>query len=148
MEALAPGAVQAAEEIRKRQEPSWRTVDDEATGNLKIATALLRSSGASDEQVRQVANAIGRYFRLYTLVPGIRPLLDELTDYGIMQGIVSNWPPSLNEFLDYHDLARYFNPVIGLVQLSQIQRFPGTPLYSLACLLMNASTLEITLSGM
>lgn len=90
MDALAPGAIQSAGEVRKRQESSWRTADDENAGNVEIAAELLRGSGATDDQVRVPASAIGSYFELYTVIPGVRRILDELEDSGILQGVVSN----------------------------------------------------------
>lgn len=110
---LSPVAISAAYELRQRKEPLWRTVADERRGNLEIVSELLRASGASDDQVRQVSEALLRYFDLYTLVPGIRDLLNEMRDLGAVQGVVSNWPPSLKAFLDHHDLLRYFKVVVG-----------------------------------
>lgn len=113
LDSLAPGAIQAADAVRKQLESLWRTAADEEAGNLEIATALLRDSGASADQVRTVASALLDYFELFTLIPGIRSLLDELRNAGVLQGVVSNWPPSLKGFLDFHDLTRYFKVVVG-----------------------------------
>lgn len=113
LESLTPGAVRAARELRQRQEPQWRTIDDEHAGNLEIATVLLRGSGATQEQIRAVAGALTRYFGMFALVPGIRQLLEELEDRGVVQGVVSNWPPSLEAFLDFYALTRYFRVVVG-----------------------------------
>src|SRR5690606_9332843 len=82
-------------------------------GNLEVAAELLRGTGASDEQIRVVGGAMGQYFDLYALVPGIRRLLSELGRLGALQGVVSNWPPSLRAFLDHHDPARHFHAVVG-----------------------------------
>jgi len=111
--ALPPEAIQAAGAVRKRQEATWRTPADEEAGNLEVAAELLRGTGASDEQIRVVGGAMGQYFDLYALVPGIRRLLSELGRLGALQGVVSNWPPSLRAFLDHHDPARHFHAVVG-----------------------------------
>jgi len=112
---LVPSSIRAADEVLRRQEqgPLWRTSDDEKAGDFAFAVALLRGSSASDEQVQQAADAIGHYFDRYRLVPGIRELLHELREAGIIQGVVSNWPPSLRAFLDHHDLSQYFSVVVG-----------------------------------
>jgi len=108
--ALVAPSIRAADEVlrRQRQGPLWRTPDDEKAADFEFAVELLRGSGASDEQLQQVADAIGHYFDRYMLVPGVRELLNELRDSRIIQGVVSNWPPSLNAFLDYHsNFAHY-----------------------------------------
>jgi putative hydrolase of the HAD superfamily len=113
--ALAASSLQAADEVLRQQAqgPLWRTLDDEKAGDFAYAAALLRGSGASDDQVQQVATAISDYFDRYRVAPGIRALLKDLRDAGISQGVVSNWPPSLRAFLDHHDLSHYFRVVVG-----------------------------------
>ena len=60
MDSLNPSAARAARELRRRQEPMWRTAADEEAGCLEIA-ATLRGSGATEEQVRDVAKALVNY---------------------------------------------------------------------------------------
>lgn len=113
--ALVAPSIRAADEVLRRQQqgPLWRTLEDEQAADFAFAAALLCGSGASAAQLQQVAVAIGHYFERYRLVPGIRALLNELRDAGIIQAVVSNWPPSLNAFLDYHELSQYFSVVVG-----------------------------------
>lgn len=112
-DALAPGAIEQAEEVRAQLEPLWRTAADEDAGCHTIAKVLLQGSGATEDQLRAVARLLGEYFELFTLVPGIRGILEELDAAGLVQGVVSNWPPSLKSFLDFHGLSRYFKVVVG-----------------------------------
>ena len=132
--ALVAPSIRAADEVLRQQQqgPLWRTPDDEKTADFEFAHALLRGSGASDEQLQQVAAAIGRYFDRYRLVPGIRALLNELRDVSVIQGVVSNWPPSLNAFLDYHELSQYFSVVAGSGEFGVAKPEPAIFLKALA----------------
>lgn len=67
VDSLNPSAARAARELRRRQEPMWRTAADEEAGCLEIAATLLRGSGATEEQVRDVAKALVNYFGLFAL---------------------------------------------------------------------------------
>lgn len=49
---------------------------------------------------------------IYTMVPSMRELLDDLVARGIPMAVVSEWPPSLREFLAHHHLLRYFQVVV------------------------------------
>lgn len=132
--ALVAPSIRAADEVLRRQQqgPLWRTPDDEKTADFEFAHALLRGSGASAAQLQQVAAAIGRYFDRYRLVPGIRALLNELRDASVIQGVVSNWPPSLNAFLDYHELSQYFSVVAGSGEFGVAKPEPAIFLKALA----------------
>jgi len=131
---LVAPSIRAADEVlrRQRQGPLWRTLDDEQAADFAFAVELLRGSGASDEQVQQVAAAISHYFKRYMLVPGIRELLNELRDAGIIQGVVSNWPPSLHAFLDYHELSQLFSVVVGSGEFGVAKPEPAIFLKALA----------------
>jgi len=92
-------------------------VEDEAAGRREIAAALLSDSPATDDQVSRVAAGWQNYYDIYQPVPGIRSILDELKNMNVVQGVVSNWPPSLRAFLDHHDLGRYFKVIAGSGEL-------------------------------
>jgi len=134
--ALLASSIRAADEVLRRQAqgPLWRTADDEKAADFAFAVALLRSSGAADAQVQQVADAIGHYFERYRLVPGIRALLNELREASIRQGVVSNWPPSLPAFLDHHALSQYFSVVVGSGEFGVAKPEPAIFLKALAAL--------------
>lgn len=132
--ALMAPSIGAADEVLRRQwqGPLWRTLDDEKAADFEFVFALLHGSGASDEQVQKVANAVSHYFDRYRLVRGIRELLNELRDARIIQGVVSNWPPSLNAFLDYHDLSGYFSVIVGSGEFGVAKPEPAIFLKALA----------------
>lgn len=134
--ALVATSIKATDEVlrQQRQGPLWRTPADEKAADLAFAVALLHGSGASDEQVQQVADAIGHYFERYRLVSGIRALLNELRDASIRQAVVSNWPPSLKAFLDYHDLSQYFSVVVGSGEFGVAKPEPAIFLKAIAAL--------------
>ena len=134
--ALLVPSTRAAEEVLRRQEqgPLWRTAEEEWAADFAFAAALLHGSGASDAQRQQFAAGINNYFDRYQLVPGIRTLLNELRDAGTIQGVVSNWPPSLKAFLDHHDLRRYFSVVIGSGECGVAKPNPAIFLQALAAL--------------
>jgi putative hydrolase of the HAD superfamily len=132
--ALVASSITAADDVlqQQRQGPLWRTPDDEQAADFAFAAALLRGSGASDAQLQQFATSINQYFDRYQVIPGMRGLLNELQDAGIIQGVVSNWPPSLNAFLDYHDLSQYFRVVVGSGEFGVAKPEPGIFLKALA----------------
>jgi HAD superfamily hydrolase (TIGR01549 family) len=93
-------------------EPSWRTKDDERAAALKWAKTLLRSYALSDQQLLAAADALLLYYDMYQPVAGIIDLLGELQTAGVRQAVVSNWPPSLRSFLEFHGLHSYFESVV------------------------------------
>lgn len=112
-ESISEAAVQEAEDRRLSLEGAWRTLDDEEAGFREVARVLLAGTGATEEQIAQCGTAFARYFDLYAPIEGIEALLAELKARGVPQGVVSNWPPSLKEFLRYHGLAQYFQVIVG-----------------------------------
>ena len=113
IESLHPEWIRAADDVCRRLEPTWRTETDEERGWFEMASILLGDLAADRSLVSRVARGFSRYFETYAPVPGIRNLLVELDCAGVRQGIVSNWPPSLGNFLKHHELDGYFEVVIG-----------------------------------
>lgn len=112
LESLQPEDIAAARATRRGLEASWRTPEGESAGYREVASILLRNQASNREQIALVADTIGRYFDLYSPVDGICALLGDLRDAGVVQGIISNWPPSLRSFLEYHELSEYFTSVV------------------------------------
>lgn len=110
---VSAAAMRQAHDRRLEMEVSWRTLDDERAGFLEVARVLLAGTGVSEEQVVQCGAAFARYFDLYAPIEGIEALLAELKARGVRQGVISNWPPSLKNFLGHHGLAQYFQVIVG-----------------------------------
>lgn len=100
-----------AEQSRKQRELQWRTAEDESEGLVEYAAILLGRAGVSDDAVRRFAAGLAAYYDVWTVVPGIPALLSDLRDAGIVQGVVSNWPPSLRDVLRHHGLTPYFRVI-------------------------------------
>lgn len=108
---------QKAEQFRRENEPMWRTLHEEKEGFYHFATILLGGTEASEEQIRRFAACLSYYYDIWSVVPGIPALLAELREAGIVQGVVSNWPPSLRRILQHHRLASYFQVIAGSGEL-------------------------------
>jgi putative hydrolase of the HAD superfamily len=111
--AIDPKRVVQADEFSRQHMNLWRSAHEESTGYLHIATLLLQGTGVTADQVRQVAAGLSRYYDLYAPVPGVRNLLEELHNHGVIQGVVSDWPPSLPSFLRYHRFEQYFSAIVS-----------------------------------
>jgi putative hydrolase of the HAD superfamily len=111
LDQLDPDSFRQAEQFRRKWELTWRTVSDESEGLVEYASILLAGTGVSDGTVRQFAASLAEYHDLWAVVPGIPALLADLRDAGILQGVVSNWPPSLRAVLRHHGLDQYFGVI-------------------------------------
>ncbi|HEV8245231.1 MAG TPA: HAD family hydrolase [Polyangiaceae bacterium] len=85
-------------------------LDSEAT---KLA---MRKLWIEEDTWRTTSEEAGRelaaYFSKYAPVPGIPDLLKELDSRGLRQGVVSNWPPSLRNFLKHHALDQHLRTIV------------------------------------
>jgi FMN phosphatase YigB (HAD superfamily) len=99
-----------------RAEQQWRTIEQERAAERNWFAALLGNESIDRHAIDSAAAAMPRYFNLYRPVAGLIPLLDELSSRGLPMAIVSNWPPSLPEFLDHHGLTSYFDPIVYSAQ--------------------------------
>jgi HAD superfamily hydrolase (TIGR01549 family) len=97
-------------------ERNWRTIDHERDAEAQWLANLFCECNLNPQTLRQAAREMPRYFDLYRPVDGIIPLLAELRSRGSKMAIVSNWPPSLPEFLAHHSLAPFFDAVIYSAQ--------------------------------
>jgi HAD superfamily hydrolase (TIGR01509 family) len=89
-------------------ERTWRTRDDEHRARLDWVAKLFDGCALSDEQRVAAAHALGIYYDVHAPVAGILELIDDLGARGMKQAIVSNWPPSLPQFLKHHGFASRF----------------------------------------
>ena len=108
-----------------------------------MARAFLGGAAAAEADVERLGDRLTAYYDVYAPVPGIRALLDDLAARGIPMVVVSEWPPSLRQFLAHHDLDRYFRAVVcsaeegilkpdpRLIQrgLEHLQMEPGEVIY-------------------
>ena len=97
-------------------EQQWRTIAHERAAECNWLAALLRNQPFDPAAIKNIASIMPRYFNLYRPVPGLLPLLDDLRTREIPMAIVSNWPPSLPEFLHHHGLTQYFGPIVYSAQ--------------------------------
>ena len=98
-ESLNMESLSQAEQFRKQSQLVWRTANYENEGLIEYAMILLGPTGASDDTVRRFAARLAEYYDVWTVVPGIPALLSDLRDAGIVEGVVSNWAPSLRDVL-------------------------------------------------
>jgi HAD superfamily hydrolase (TIGR01549 family) len=99
-----------------RTEQQWRTIEQERAAERNWLGTLLGNESFDRNAIDSVTAAMPRYFNLFRPVPGLIPLLDELSSCGLPMAIVSNWPPSLPELLDHHRLTSYFDPIVYSAQ--------------------------------
>jgi HAD superfamily hydrolase (TIGR01509 family) len=92
-------------------ECDWRSIENERAACLTWAARLL-DGGEPRTAIAEIAERLGAYESLYEPVDGIVPLLADLRARGLLQAIVSNWPPSLPRFLDHHRLSGFFDAVV------------------------------------
>jgi HAD superfamily hydrolase (TIGR01549 family) len=97
-------------------ERTWRTIEHEQEAETQWLHDLLADTGLDPETISRVSQEMRRYFNLYKPVEGIPELLAELRARGTKLAIVSNWPPSLPEFLQHHALLPFFDAVIYSAQ--------------------------------
>lgn len=97
-------------------EREWRSIDQERAAERAWLAVLLRDEAIDEKSLDRAAARMPWYFYLYEPIPGIVDLLKELRERRLLMGIVSNWPPSLPEFLAHHELAAFFSPVVFSAQ--------------------------------
>jgi putative hydrolase of the HAD superfamily len=97
-------------------EQTWRTIQHERDAETRWLHDLLAGTGLDPQTISRASREMPRYFNLYRPVEGIPQLLAELRACGTKLAIVSNWPPSLPEFLRHHDLLPFFDTVIFSAQ--------------------------------
>lgn len=144
-DALDMAAVREAQTTREALELSWRDVQGEAAGYRAIASQLLRGAEVTDGQVDVVAAGLADYYDLYKPVAGIRALLDELTERGVPQGVVSNWPPSLKVFLKHHDVHHHFQVIMASGEQGIAK--PDTELFERALTVLGVTARECVYIG-
>ena len=93
-------------------ERQWATIELERAAETEWLKALLKDELLSDEIIHQAAKKFPRYFELYRPVSGIVELLAELRQLRLPMAIVSNWPPSLPEFLEFFHFPQYFDAIV------------------------------------
>jgi HAD superfamily hydrolase (TIGR01509 family) len=95
-----------------KNEPGWRTHDDERAAALEWAEVLLRAYPLAHQQLQTAADALLQYYDMHEPIAGMVDLLGELQAKGLRQAVVSNWPPSLPSFLEFHGVCSYFESVV------------------------------------
>ena len=95
-----------------KNEPGWRTHDDERAAALEWAEVLLRAHSLPQQELQKAADALLQYYDMHEPITGMVDLLGELKARGLRQAVVSNWPPSLPSFLEFHGLRSYFESVV------------------------------------
>lgn len=91
-----------------QNERTWRTLDDEHRDREVWVAKMFAERGLSEGQLRAAALALVEYYDVHEPVEGIFELIEELDARGLKQAIVSNWPPSLPQFLEHHGFANRF----------------------------------------
>ncbi len=115
-------------------ERTWRTIEHEREAETRWLHDLLADTGLDPTTINRAAREMPRYFNLYRPVEGILELLAELQTRGTKMAIVSNWPPSLPEFLNHHGLLSFFDAVIFSAQDSIHKPDPKIFLRALAAI--------------
>lgn len=108
---LHPAGLREAGAVLREQLLQWRTADDERAGWYEVARRLFRD-GVDQERLAAAARTLAGYYWVYRPVHGIVSVLQELEAAGVRQAVLSNWPPSLRHFLEYHGLLRCFETVV------------------------------------
>jgi HAD superfamily hydrolase (TIGR01509 family) len=108
---LHPAGLREAGAVLREQLLRWRTATDEWAGWYEVARRLFRD-GVDQERIAAAARVLADYHWVYRPVPGVVSVLQELEAAGVRQAVLSNWPPSLRHFLEYHGLLRYFETVV------------------------------------
>ena len=91
-----------------QNERNWRTLDDEQRDRELWVTKMFSGCGLSDAQLHVAVLALVEYYDVHAPVDGIFELLDAVDRRGLKQAIVSNWPPSLPNFLEHHGFGDRF----------------------------------------
>ncbi len=99
-----------------RREQEWRTIEQECAAERDWFATLLGDDLFNRNAIDIATAAMPPYFNLYRPVRDLTSLLDELRSRELPMAVVSNWPPSLPEFLDHHGLKCYFDPIVFSAQ--------------------------------
>lgn len=92
---------------------TWKTHKEEQDGYIELATTMLNNKYNPDNRNIRLAEELSYYAQYYKPVDKIDILLKKIGELNIKQGIVSDWPPSLGEYLNFHDLHKYFDFVVA-----------------------------------
>ena len=90
--------------------------DDERAAALEWAEVLFRAHPLSHQQIQTAGDALLQYYDMHEPISGMVDLLGELQARGLRQAVVSNWPPSLPSFLEFHGVHFYFESVVFSAQ--------------------------------
>jgi HAD superfamily hydrolase (TIGR01509 family) len=126
-------------------ERDWRSLDDELTACSAWAVRLLDGSERGTVQISEVGTRLGAYEGMYKPVDGIIELLTDLRARGVVQAVVSNWPPSLPRFLDHHGLTRFFEAIVYSAQ-DGIHK-PDPRIFARAMFMLNVSPADVVFIG-
>lgn len=99
-----------------KEEPQWQTIAQERAAECRWLQALLHDAALDGDVIQQAARRMPRYFDLYRPVEGVIGLLSDLRRQQIPMAIVSNWAPSLPEFLEHHQLTEFFSAIVYSAQ--------------------------------
>lgn len=115
LEYLSAAALASSSQAFIQRSLIWATPDEEESGYREIAALMLDGCEVPVEpgQFESLARALADYHQRYAVIPGIHEVLHDLARAGVRQGVVSGWQPSLRKFLEYHNLLRYFEVVVG-----------------------------------
>lgn len=108
-------ALVAAERRLAEHADLWGSEEEEAAGFQAVARLVLDGSGrpATEALVVDLAEAFASAYDAFEVPAGIEPLLRAVRSIGARQGVVSNWPASLDRFLSHVGLARHFDVVVS-----------------------------------
>ena len=112
-------------------ESTWSTIDEEAEGYRDLARILISGLDVDQSKVDLVADSMFNYYDAYYRVPQIETLLQEVSDLGVQQAVLSNWMPSLALLLKHHGLLYLFEVVITSGEVGVEKPDPHIFLYAL-----------------
>jgi HAD superfamily hydrolase (TIGR01509 family) len=109
-----PSALTAAQRLAE-QADLWRSDEEERAGFEAVARLVLDGSGraAPASLATDLGAAFASAYDAFEVTPGIPSLVSTVTALGARQGVVSNWPASLERFLDHVGLVAHFEVVVS-----------------------------------
>jgi putative hydrolase of the HAD superfamily len=111
---IDPHALEAAQSQYREMSRLWRTVQEERDGYADLAVRLLEAAGRKvTVDPVEIDEGLRTAFGAYELVPAIVDVLQALEKVGVRQAVVSNWTPSLPDFLRSLGLERFFAFVVA-----------------------------------
>lgn len=142
---LVPASIAAAQQGFVEGNLQWRTLEEESEQWGVLAETLLQGCETTAEQMQQVATRYRGYFDRFAEVAGMRKILERLSGRGVRQAVLSNWPPSLRNFLDHHDLTRYFDEIVVSAEEGVLK--PDPQLFQVALDRLGLTPGEVLLIG-